>query len=240
MAEALWLFDMDGTVIDVNSFPLWVRQMLRGHLANMGVAARLSVSVRCSAAILERKLLRGSHHGFRRRLQHLWGQIQAAAPQGTADGLTQELLTHVRPNLQLLLQDITAGRADAILTTAAAAEYTLPFAHRLGFEHVIATPAAGGHDDIDNVGEVKCQRTLSYIAAHGWSARPRILFTDHCDDLPLIRQATALVWFGSYKEYLQVSRLIEGIPALVANDINPHTAYAWVLQQARNRSHACT
>jgi phosphoserine phosphatase len=231
---------MDGTVIDVNSFPLWVRQVLHGRQAHLGRAARVSVSMRCAAAIVRRKFLRGTHRRFKRRLQQLWRQIEANAPaDAPANRMTEELLRHLRPNLRLLLQDITTGKMDAILTTAAAAEYALPFARKLGFRHVIATPAGGAQDDVDNVGEVKCRRTLSYIAARGWSGRPRVLFTDHRDDLPLIREADALVWFGTRAEYENLSRLLRPIPVLIAREVDPHTAYDWVLQCERYRGVLC-
>ena len=31
----------------------------------------------------------------------------------------------------------------------------------------------------------------------GWHTRPLVLFTDHIDDLPLMRDSDAVCWFGS-------------------------------------------
>lgn len=238
MAKPLWLFDMDGTVIDVNSFPLWVRHVLHGHQPYLSLRSRVSVSARCAAALLQRKLLRGTHHAFRKRLQQLWAQIEPSTTHGRPNRLTEQLLRHVRPNLRLLLDDVEANRADAILTTAAAAEYVLPFARRLGFRHVVATPAVGG-DDIENVGEVKRERTLRYITARGWSGRPLILFTDHLDDLPLMREAAALIWFGSFNDYGRVNQLLGGTPVLLAHDADQRGAYEWVQECSYTASAAC-
>lgn len=240
-ADPVWLFDLDGTIIDVNSFPMWVKEMLVGHIPHLRLAARLSVSVRCAAAIAVRKVLRQSHAGFKSRLQRVWADV-AAADTGTAapDPFVERLIAHVRPSLQALLNDVAKGRVDAVLTTAAAAEYAVPLARRLGFRHVLATPPGGRHDSLDNVGETKRDRTLAYLAAQGWSSRPRVLFTDHRDDLPLIRECETLVWFGADDECRAVCGDSASVDALAAESLPEDATYAWVLASTRRRSATCT
>jgi phosphoserine phosphatase len=238
-ADPVWLFDLDGTIIDVNSFPMWVKEMLVGHIPHLGFAARLSVSVRCAAAIAVRKILRQSHAGFKSRLQRLWADV-AVAETGTPGPFVERLIAHVRPSLQALLNDVAEGRVDAVLTTAAAAEYALPLARRLGFRHVLATPSGGGQDSLDNVGETKRDRTLAYLAAQGWSNRPRVLFTDHRDDLPLIRECETLVWFGADDECRALWGESASVDALAAQSLTEDATYAWVIASARRRSVACT
>ena len=79
-ADPVWLFDLDGTLLEVNSFPLWVSQMLIGELPHLTLAARLSLSLRCAAAIAGRKVLRQSHVRFKRKLQRLWARTVMHAP----------------------------------------------------------------------------------------------------------------------------------------------------------------
>ena len=217
MARPVLLFDLDGTVLDVNSFPIWVKELLLARVAHLGAGARVAVATRAAAALTARKLLRQSHAGFKRRVQRIWSTVEAAAPGGhAADGLVERLAGRVRPNLGLLLAEVAGGGFDAVLTTAAAAEYAVPLAGRLGFRHVVATPAGGGADAVDNVGAVKRDRTLAYLRAQGWAARPRILFTDHRDDLPLIHECGALVWFGAAAQCAAIARQEPGKPAIAA------------------------
>ncbi len=240
-ADPVWLFDLDGTIIDVNSFPMWVTEMLVGNIPHLGFPARLSVSARCAAAIAVRKVLRQSHAGFKSKLQRLWADVAAADTDTRAPGpFVERLIAHVRPSLRALLNDVAEGRVDAVLTTAAAAEYAVPLAHRLGFRHVLATPPGGREDSRDNVGETKRERTLAYLAAQGWSSRPRILFTDHRDDLPLIRECETLVWFGADDECRTLCGESASVDALAARTLPEDATYAWVLASARRRSAACT
>jgi phosphoserine phosphatase len=240
-ADPVWLFDLDGTVIDVNSFPIWVAEMLLGRLPHLGPAQRMSISLRCAAAIALRKILRQNHVGFKRRLQRLWADVTAADLGMRASGpLIERLITHVRPSLQSLLDDVAEGRVDAVLTTAAAAEYAMPLARRLGFRHAIATPPGGLDDVPDNVGVIKRDRTLAYLVAQGWSARPRIVFTDHADDVPLIRECAVLVWLGADAEYAAVRRELGGGEALSAQAVSGDATYAWVVERTRCGSGACT
>jgi phosphoserine phosphatase len=240
-AEPVWLFDLDGTVIDVNSFPMWVTEILVGGLPHLSVVPRMSVSVRCAAAIALRKILRESHAGFKRRLQRLWMDVTAADTAARApDPLVERLLKHVRPSLQALLDDVAKGQVDAVLTTAAAAEYALPLARQLGFRHAIATPPGGREDTPDNVGETKRDRTLAYLVAQGWVSRPRIIFTDHRDDLPLIRECATLVWFGADDECEALSGELGAVEALAARALPGDVTYAWVIERTRHGGVTCT
>ena len=236
--EALWLFDLDGTVLTVNSFPLWTRDMLLGRLPQAGLGRRLSVSAHCASALVRRKLLRGSHGRLQRTLQRLWNQNLPDHAEACAGPLVERLVQHVRPGLAAVLADVASGRADAILTTAAAAEYAVPLARQLGFRHVIATPRGGGFDSIENRGETKRARTLAYIETLGWSQRARILFADTADDLPLARECASLVWMGATD-----AACLPAVPAahhvLLAAGLHSAAAHDWVL----NHSHgvqACT
>jgi phosphoserine phosphatase len=241
MAEPVWLFDLDGTVIDVNSFPLWVREILLGRFPQLSIGKRLVIGARCAIAIILRKLLRQSHMGFKRTLQRIWADLSAALPADqAADPFVERLLAHVRPRLRVLLDEVAAGRIDAVLTTAAAAEYALPLARRLGFRHAIATPAGGGADAADNVGETKRDRTLAYLAAQGWAGRPRLFLSDHRDDLPLIRECAGLVWFGAEEGSAELFHALVGVEAIGAGSLPPDATAARIAEQLGRSVRTCT
>ena len=238
--EALWLFDLDGTVLTVNSFPLWAAEMLLGRLPYASPGQRLSVAARCAAALARRKLLHDSHARLRRTLQQLWTEDPPGRSDARATWLVERLAGHVRPSLHAVLDDVACGRADAILTTAAAAEYAVPLARRLGFRHVIATPGGGRTDSMDNSGEIKRERTLAYIEALGWSGRSRILFADTADDLPLAGACDALVWLGAATDVPELPPNRSGARGLLlAADIHSAAAHDWVINHSGG-AHACT
>jgi phosphoserine phosphatase len=95
---------------------------------------------------------------------------------------------------------VADGRVTAILATAALSDYAEELGRELGFRHILMTPA--GHDPTQyvNSGTRKRDRVLDLLKQRGWVARPLILFTDHLDDLPLIRESSAVCWFGSRED----------------------------------------
>jgi phosphoserine phosphatase len=237
--EAVWLFDLDGTLLEVNSFSLWAARLLRGDLPHLSAGARAVVSARCAAALISRKVLGQSHLQFKRRLQRLWGgAITNDAQRLSSRAFVEELVGHVRPNLRPLLGDVAAQRNDAILTTAAAGEYAAPLAQRLGFRHLVATPAGGR--GADNVGETKREQTLAYLERAGWAHRRRILFTDHLEDTPLILASDWLVWLGEPHDCPRLSSSPRPADALAARELSAEATYRWVIERSRQDVPACT
>ena len=250
MDEPVLIFDLDGTIIDVNSFPLWAGDMLRGRVPSIDRAGRTAIALRTAAALARRKLLREPHDTFKARLQRIWTRATERAATDLSVDLVARLASHVRPNLDLILRDVASGTVDAVLTTAAAAEYALPLARHLGFRHAIATPTAGSADCTENVGSTKRDRTLAYLVAQGWADRPRIFFTDHRDDLPLIRECQTIVWLGPDAECASVCGAVEGITTIVARPLAANVLHGHAVDKrsqgsvvafdGRSRIRACT
>lgn len=202
-ADPVLIFDLDGTVLRRNSFPYWVRALLAGG-KHGGLHARLALSWHVQRLLVRRKLGRLGHDAFLRELQHAW--TQTADPKGDmAAQLQARLLRLQRDNLRPVLRSVARLEVDSVLATAAAADYAEPLARALGFLHVLATPRASEATQPCNRGEQKRERVLAFLENQGWSQRPRIFFTDHMDDLPLIQVSQAVCWFGSGKA-LQTAR----------------------------------
>jgi phosphoserine phosphatase len=117
-----------------------------------------------------------------------------------------------------VLAEMTRRRCDAILATAAAAEYATPFAHRLGFPEVLATSSDPGRGE-ENLGATKARAVADLVRSRGWSGRPLLVFTDHRDDLPLIGLATGLVWFG---DPAALAAIVDAAPDLRAIAASGH------------------
>ena len=98
-----------------------------------------------------------------------------------------------------------------MITTAAPSEYADPLAADLGFDAAVTTPAFREGTWCHNIGEAKCRRTLGLLAEREGLDRRRVLYTDHIDDLALIRESQeTLIVAESADDAERVSRLLPG------------------------------
>ena len=200
------IFDLDGTILAANSFPHWAQHLARGKFDHLGRAKRTAISLSVLTALVRRRLRLLDHAMFKWRLQQIWQD----AIRGDAGAAEQQVITElrrmVRPEFAPLLADVAAGRVDAVLATAAAGDYAVGLGRALGFRHVLATPADRPAPVHDNAGRQKRDAVLSLLLDHGWHTRPLVLYTDHIDDLPLIRISQTTYWFGPEKMRRQLVR----------------------------------
>lgn len=162
----------------------------------------MGITFRTLLTLAQRKALGLSHRETKALLQMLWAE--AAPDARAAERLSEKLAAHVRPAMRSLLTAIATNEWDAVLTTAAAEEYALPLARKLGFRHALATRRLFGTDAKENIGEEKCRRTLEYIQVQGWGERKRVFFTDHADDAAMIAQSHLVAWFGDEAEAVRL------------------------------------
>lgn len=189
--------DLDGTILFSNSFPLWIIFLMFGWLPEPGLPARMMLSLRVQKLLLDRRLGRIDHGRLMRGVQHAWHRASDGAAASAADRVTTRLRRLVRPSVEPVLHQIASGEIDAVLATAAAAEYARPLGVQLGFCHVLATPCRLPAAGVLNRGAEKLRRVQEFLADRQWAERPRVLLTDHLDDLPLLQHCDAVGWFGS-------------------------------------------
>ena len=192
--EPVYVFDLDGTVLTINSFPAWVRYLLAGGRHGASRTARARTALATLAALAERKLARRPHRLLKLRLQRIWKR--RADREEAAAEFTERLMAHLREELRPLLSRVARGEIDAVLATAAAEEYAEGVAACLGFSRYTATPR-GAADVAENVGAAKRDSVAALLERIGWAGRPLIVLTDHLEDSPLIERASRLVWCGS-------------------------------------------
>lgn len=195
-APPVFICDLDGTILAVNSFPYWARVLLGARFAGLSPVRQARFATMTAMALVARKLGLLNHEALKRGLQSIWADATRADPHA-GRRFANELARHVRPSLAPLLGDIRQGEVDAVLATAAAADYAAPLGRLLGFRHVLATPAGRAAGQGSNVREAKRDGVLAFLARQGWQHRQRILLTDHEEDLPLILVCDRSLWFGS-------------------------------------------
>src|ERR1700733_9687700 len=71
------IFDLDGTILRTNSFPLWVVYLAVGRIPELDLRQRVSLSMHTMRLLLSRKIGRLSHDGLQRRLQIVWQAVIA-------------------------------------------------------------------------------------------------------------------------------------------------------------------
>lgn len=195
--EFVLIFDLDSTLLSVNSFPYWVRYLLYGTFGGLSACERMLLTIRTAKIMLERKLSGKTHYTAKRQLQALWSNALKTDNDHVAlDNFCKVLGNYIRPNLAGIMKLAQENNIDSVLATAAAGEYAINFSRMLGFKHIITTPAYTGAIAKENSGEEKRDRVLALLAAEGFDKRRRVFFTDHEEDLPLIRQSQLVLWFG--------------------------------------------
>ena len=160
--------DLDGTILHGNSYRFWVTYLLTGRFGHLSRRARVALRLRTAAMLGGRKLLRWPHARVKARLRRLWSAVIAGdAAAADLSALLDRLDGDVRPWFRPLLAEIGRRRVAAVLATAAAGEYAVPFARRLGFPEVLAT-SSDPSQAIENLGVAKAAAVSDLIRARGW------------------------------------------------------------------------
>jgi phosphoserine phosphatase len=216
-ADPVLVFDLDGTILRVNSFPLWAIDMLAGRVSGLPWRQRLRLSFATQSLLFGRKLRRADHDALLAGLQEAWRSACGDAVGQASDRFANRLLRHVRPVLGPMLELVARGDADAVLATAAAEDYAQFVGRALGFRHIIAARAGNGGG---NRGPRKRDAVLALLREQGWSRRPLLFLTDHLDDLPLIKASTTVCWFGSKRDIPAIRAAAPGVAIVFAEGLD--------------------
>lgn len=167
------ILDLDGTLVNTNTFTLFTLSLMRN----------LPTALPVAAIALKRKLRMLSHAEAKQR-------ILAVATSRTGRrfvGRFVERLVerHLRDSVYSLAMEERQKGSLVILATAAPALYAEDIARYTGLDGCIATPLGGP----ENMGAEKARRVEEWLHENG--ARLEAVLTDHSDDLPLMRLASA-------------------------------------------------
>lgn len=226
--EPVLIFDLDGTILHRNSFPVWAATMLglSGH--GLKLRQRVTLSLAVQSLLLARKLRRLDHDSLLRQLQALWHTAAARPGVTIVEHLQTRLTRLVRPNLAPILRLVAENVMDGVLATAAAGDYAIPFGRRLGFSTILATTVERPPEEHYNSGTHKRDRVLALLSERGWLERPRIFFNDDIADLPLMQESQAVCWFGNNRCLRQAKTAAPGVRFLPCRTMRPNEMSATI------------
>lgn len=222
-AEVVFIFDLDGTLLSINSFPHWVRYMLLGKFQGLALKERILLSLKAAALLARRKLLKESHFAIKQKFQALWTEaLKQDKDQFALHNFCRKLAGYVRPNLKEVLTLAKQKNLPTVLATAAAGEYAIAFGNMLGFSHITTTPVFTGEKTEENIREKKRERVMALLAAENLERHQRVFFTDHEEDLPLIKESYVTFWLGGEADIAAIQKKAEpskiiparGLPAV--------------------------
>lgn len=139
--------DLDGTLIDINSFPSFVRFAE----AQFRHESRWPEWLMVISALIKRKVMRRDHTTLKAVICRVGVHLDEAA----LDAWVGKLLTdHLNPEVDRFVRD---WDGKTLLTTAAPEVYAVKIAEQLGFDYVHGSRLAGEHID-NNESDRKCER----------------------------------------------------------------------------------
>ena len=207
------LVDLDGTLLRGHSFHMWIRYIMSSGLGTVGTLVRWRCRLRVLIFTGMRVARVIDHAGWKHRVQAAWHAAMAHSTDSQLElsGFLTILKAQIDNDLLDVIHHAQSKQAIAVMTTAAPSEYAEPLAGELGFDAAVTTP--GFSEDLwcHNIGEVKCRRTLDLLSERQWRNRRLVLYTDHIDDLALIRESQEVfIVAASPEEAERVCHLIPG------------------------------
>lgn len=177
--KSLIVCDLDGTLLRINTFPLWIRFLTLNKLKRLHI---FSTSLLVMFIIL--RLIRLIQH---RTFKRLISRIETL-PKSDVDRFVTEVAKHADVALIARLKEVP--ESSLIIATAASDAYAgaLVASLDLPVEQVIATTVQGSKF-IFNSGETKRKRVLEYIRNRPDDGSVFDFLTDHYDDIPLAMEA---------------------------------------------------
>lgn len=174
--------DLDGTLLDTNTFVDYTRYVLKSCMSNY----RLDIAANMLWHIALRRLRLTSHSTMKRHLLH------TSAPIMTADRLedfAQQLAAKANEKVVELCNRLRDNNVYLCLATAAPDNYATLVARHFGFDHCIATPT---DTTIPDWTENRAEHKLHSLQQHldKYHLTLQTVVTDHHDDLPLLTACT--------------------------------------------------
>ena len=187
MSRRVVVCDFDGTLVRVNSFPLWVLSIAKGFLLEF----RPFLSVKVVFLLVVRKLGLVSHFDFKKNLVNLSRFLNN-------DYVSSSLSRHVNDRVLDFLNSCEGTR---VISSAAPLVYLEHTVDLIGahVSHVIGSTFVGD-DFFENYSENKVE-SLKQVCQ---DPKDVVVITDHYEDLPLMKIASKVYLVSPSEKTLRV------------------------------------
>lgn len=181
MTKSVVCIDFDGTIVNVNTFPLWVKFVLKKAWRSKAFSILFRM---CFLLLLRKGFGVLSHSDFKKNINSM------NYPADWAENFFIEMQNYGYFNHKVSNKIESLDAYSYVVTTAAPYCYAKMIPKYFlfnGQSPLLLCSKSHGDHFLDNFKEAKAKNTQDCIDGQGY-----ILFTDHIDDLALARDATEL------------------------------------------------
>lgn len=173
------MIDLDGTFVNVNTFHQWMKFLFIEELKKFHILTLLN--------ILRHALLRYLKLTDHAQMKFSILSIsEQKTDQEQIEKFVKSLHAYVNPTI---LDILSKKESITILATAAPAIYANTIQNIYDFDHIIATPETNYEPWEENIREIKKRNLMSLMEEHSLGEKISILYTDHHDDLSLMKES---------------------------------------------------
>jgi len=171
------LIDLDGTFVSVNTFHKWMKFLFIEELKKFHLISVFTIL----KIVFLRSMKKIDHSKMKFSILKISEQTM---DEKQIETFVQSLHPYVNNDLLLILEN---DCNTTILATAAPILYAQEIQKVYNFDHVIATGKTSEIEWKENIKEEKKKNVISLLKQHNLNNERSILYTDHHDDLPLMR-----------------------------------------------------
>jgi HAD superfamily hydrolase (TIGR01490 family) len=183
-------FDIDHTVLEINSGRSWIAYMRRtGKMGLVELARSLGWLVQYRFGLLDFAAM------ARRVAAHYVGQHVTPLAQEVEEWFAREVAWSICREARERIADHRAQDHVPVLLTSATQFLTVPVARAVGVEHFLCTEIevdggvlTGRYIEPACYGPGKVARAEAFAAAHGIDLRRSFFYTDSYSDLPMLER----------------------------------------------------
>ena len=185
-----YIIDLDGTLILKNTFHLWLKYLfLKNNIyksVNKNIAMKFHLILFCFLRIL--KLI--NHSNFKKLIQKKYSECTIASENEISKNFIEIIYKYINSDLCSFidLENKNYNNCIYILATAAPEEYAAEISKKINFDYCLATPKYNDQKWYDNIRFKKTENVEKLLKKINLNLNETILFTDHIDDLSLIRK----------------------------------------------------
>ena len=170
--------DLDGTLISINSFPFWIRFLIKEAISNINLTLLFNLLI----LLFKRKVLKEKHVEFKRQLMLL------EYPESYDHNFAVQLLCYI--NEDVVTELFTTKKACIVISTAAPSNYAEAFVSALPFkvDKLHCSKITNG-----KIYENFADNKVVSFKNDFHSQKINLFLTDHIEDLPLMLHSEAII-----------------------------------------------